>query len=335
MLNVTEFHRRECLSRRFAHVMRGRHQPEGTADRVPLKQVIEELGSALFPEEWTGHEQDHVTVPELPDPINFGAGLLGVSIDNDGELARWATRPGDEAFEYASRLLAHLAPEHAPPSALARISFGWPQLDQQYTLKQWRMAQHLAKQRKALISDDWKRLTVVHRTFKTLCVEKRLRTYLRPAVGGDFSKPLDWWVWNSEYIWDRLFSYRMNPADMFSQRPTPAPSHWIFSDRPDLDREVRSLRAPTTSAAGGFDGLYLSPFMRCAIDAIGGMSITGENMPKKDEIIAELPTYWKGEGPLTEKMKEAVAKVIRDEDSRAGRGSRHDRARASRRKGGG
>jgi len=54
-------------------------------------------------------------------------------------------------------------------------------------------------------------------------------------------------------------------------------------------------------------------------------------MPKMSELMAVIPKYWLGPSDLTGRMKEAIAKVIRDDESQRGMSSEHTRARNRRR----
>lgn len=327
MGDILDFHLRDLATHQRAFVLRSSSEPQRTSTHVPLKQALEDLGRATFPNAWSGYEQLRFVAPVLPIPIARGFGLLGPHVDEDTEFARWTKQPDTAALNYAERLLLELTPDEAPRrnSLAALIVDGRP--PPIFSTRQWQKAMELATQRHALLHQDWRRLLRICDDFKHFCVEKKLKTYLRPVGGGKFDDGLPWWAWNGEAIGQRFITYRMNPSDPFTQQSQQNASHWIFADRLELDAIVADLGGEKKPTAAQLDDLYLSPYMRCALDTIRALKVTQDNMPKKEPLMAFLAEHWHGECELSQKMKECIAKVIRDEDSRAGRASEHQKRR--------
>lgn len=334
MTDILDFHLRDLANKQRARVLRGNSEPSGTSSHVPLKQAIEELGRATFRDAWSGFEQFRFDEPELPTPIEGGVGLLGSVLNEETELARWTKQPDAAALNYAARLLLELAPDEAPRRNSLAAFMGDARAPPVFSTRQWRRAMELASKRGALLHQDGERLLRICNDFKRFCVEKKLKTYLRPVGGGKFDDALPWWAWNGEAIAKRFIVYCMNPSDPFTQKPQLIASHWIFVDRADLDAVIGVIGGEKKLTVLPVKDLYLSPYMRCALDTIRALGITPDNMPKKEEAIAALGDHWHGEGELSEKMKECIAKVIRDEDSRSGRASKHQKKRQASAKGG-
>jgi hypothetical protein len=120
----------------------------------------------------------------------------------------------------------------------------------------------------------------------------------------------------------------MTPGDLFTSNALNGGTHWIFLSETDLaaiEREFqREADEPKSSSRIDF---FISLRLRCALETARGMKIKDGSMPKLAVIMAEIPKYWRGTDPLSKNAVLSIARLIRDEDSRAGRGSKADKAR--------
>ncbi len=207
-----------------------------------------------------------------------------------------------------------------------------------FTIEQWNAARALRSEHQKLVQKEWRRLWVVERTLKEWFVEGDVKTVLRPHFGGDFSNLLPKAIWNGEDIWDRFVSCKMDPCSPFSinafSEALGEPRPWIFVDVPSLEAALRRLALrPETGANGVGMSVYLSPALRCAFDTLLALDIRPDNMPKKSEVEAEIARHWQGEGKLSKRMLSAMSTLLRDEESKRGRASDHDRTRRANLKG--
>jgi hypothetical protein len=92
---------------------------------------------------------------------------------------------------------------------------------------------------------------------------------------------------------------------------------WIFVERASLEGFLITQPhiGPTTNASPH----YYSPYLRVMMSVSKKMKVTPERQPKKSEIEAEIKSEWRGPKALSQKLTSAMATLIREPESQAGR----------------
>jgi len=207
------------------------HDPHGY---VFLARAIEEIGQAMFGQDWTGKEVTTEHVRGLPH--------------------QWQATPGDAS--YARGVLRKL-PEFAkqlpktrtlPPSlnSLAdRTRWVVIVRPHDFTGAQWSAAQAHLRHQQEERAPALQRVSAVQRKIVELCESGKLISAIRPRAGGDMREvPRAWW--NTESWHNRFTMCQVNPKEPFGIGVAGDSFCWIFLTRESLDRYLQRMSPPST-----------------------------------------------------------------------------------------
>lgn len=148
------------------------------------------------------------------------------------------------------------------------------------------------------------------------CESRQINSAFRYVEGGEMLdiNPI---CWNTDNLDPRFALCQLDPRNPFGSAISGDHFGWIFLEREDLERFL--LSQPFAEKPSGLD-FHLSPYMQTLVTVARKMKITPENQPKIAEIEAELEAAWTGPDPLGTTIRGYMATILREPESRAGRG---------------
>jgi hypothetical protein len=146
------------------------------------------------------------------------------------------------------------------------------------------------------------------------CFEGCLVSAVRAKEGGKMKK-LEPEMWNAENLDYRFPRCEMSLATPFKKSPFPE-THWIFLERESLDRFLATqLYSPNAISTTDH---HMSPYLRAMLAVTESLQITPQHQPKKELVIDEIKRVWSGK-PLSNKLVDTMATLIREPESQLGR----------------
>jgi hypothetical protein len=156
----------------------------------------------------------------------------------------------------------------------------------------------------------------VAKTIVACCEAGEIASAMRQANGGGLVKiRTDWW--NTEN-WGVRFSHgQFDPQDPFSHNPPYSNAWLIFFSRPDVDRFIADQACSAPLALD--ETIHFSPYLKVMLAAIRRAGVTSENQPTKASLEAEIAALWTGPLRLSNRLRAAMATLIREPESQKGR----------------
>lgn len=269
-------------------------QPE----HIFLARVVGIVGPVVFGSDWTGAEP----AVELVTPLTE---VLDASIPSS-ELQRGCRILFEHDKAYASRC-----------PAFVEILCNWPIPSQE----EWSRAVEISRRLSAQRRQEFGRFTEVCSRLANAFKQGSILTATR-GVDGGLLQPLNRWFWNTENFWGRFCTCRVDLFDPYRAASTVSGGEYLFVDQATLEAVLQpspeAVRTP--DHFGVPEDEYLSPYLRCMIDATRALGITAGDMRKKQEIVVELPKHWQGASDdLTGADLERMATLMREPAHKGGR----------------
>lgn len=276
----------------------GKGWPRDPSGYLFLGRAVEQIGFARFGTIWTGLEFRTVaraplptTIVESPSAI-FRALQILERVRPDHELLK---RRNEPVFS-------------VPTDAI--LADGWEIARQQSIVDERNNAELCERAHEV-------RVEIAER-----CESGELETAYRKRLGGAMHRiPKDWW--NTERYWYRFGSCQIIPEDPFELPRDDDRAAWIFITTDSLNRYLVSQPYSRSAASGP---VHLSPYMRLMLSVSEALELSSENQPKKEVVVAALREAWTGAMPLSAKLAEAMATLLRQPESQLGRakkGAKH------------
>jgi hypothetical protein len=272
--------------------------PNDPKGYVFLARALHEIGQARFGNDWAGTEWA-VNVPPV--------------------------LTGDLPHQPDKRLLARILLEaHRPDIELGEIITGSKHTvsGAPLTAEQWAIARDLSNQQFQKVRPFLVRSAAVQAAFIKASEAQELITAYRPTAGGEMRPiPAPWW--NTETNHNRFVMCQLNPHKPFGLGFAGDNYAWIFVTRDSLDRFITSQ--PFAKPAG-IEG-HLSPYLRVMLAVSKELDINSGNQPKKEVVVAALKAAWTRPAPLSNKLIETMATLLREPESQLGRARRDENKR--------
>jgi hypothetical protein len=159
------------------------------------------------------------------------------------------------------------------------------------------------------------RLKTVQQEIVTRCESGELVSAIRARAGGVMKVvPRTWW--NTESLDNRFIMCQLSPSEPFGSAYAGDDFCWIFLTNESLQKYLQSQ--PFALVAANID-VHLSPYMKTMLAVAKRLSITPENQPKLEAVKAELRKCWTGSEPLSKRLLNAAATLLRQPESKLGR----------------
>ena len=270
--------------------------PEDTPSHVFLARAILKVGEVLYGDKWNGKEplaEQVEPLPETLDPFTVTAEVLR-----------------------GSSLLLEYSPDYRRRCD-ARSKLVSPTEEEWATIVP--VAKALAEERRQSLMRFYDVCQRLARTFRNGVVLTSCR-----AFDGGPVRDLDCSIWNTEYFWGRFDSCRIDLSDPFSQRPSSQSGSWLFVETACFERALSGAQddCRTGTDLATLNSVYLSPYVRCMIDATIRLGLCANNQLKTEFLIAELPKFWKLPVQLSGRDLKSMATLMREPESKAGRGKK-------------
>ena len=271
--------------------------PRDPAGYVFLGRAVHEVGRALFADAWTGDEPMTPFIQPLPE---------------------WPALAPLSGRARAHSLLSQVSPFTGGTQA-ART----PNALLEFTPEEWAVARALVDQQVSATTAPLYRFWSVQRDIVDACEVGDLVVALRPKEGGQmWIAPTIWW--NTDRWTERFHCCQLNPKDPFSTGPGGEDYWWIFVSRSSLDEYVQARAVPSPETPGAPAEIHLSPYLRMMHHAVERLGVTPERQPKKAQVEAVLAELWPATIPPSRTLLQAMATLIREPDSQAGRARKTD-----------
>lgn len=273
--------------------------PDKSPTHIFLAPAILEVGRLLYGETWTGKEPEVELLAPLPDQLHASIGkpelLYGCRLLHE-TCATYRTRCPD-FVEYVNN---------------------WPIP----SADEWAIAVEAALQRAEESRLEFNRFADVclrlHQAFKSGAIETATRGH-----DGGIETPAHRSLWYTENVLGRFYTCQVNLADPY--KPTIA-THgaYLFVERLSfLEAVAPRQQTPTSeqSPPSNFEPLkYLSPYLRCMIDATIALGLNEADTRKKEEIMHAIPQHWPGRrDELTDEDIRRMATFMREPEHKKGR----------------
>jgi hypothetical protein len=143
----------------------------------------------------------------------------------------------------------------------------------------------------------------------------------RPKEGGPITDtPKTWWNTELDRMAMRFINCEINPKDPFGGPVISARNSWIFIKRNSLDELLE--RQPFGPVQIPIADHYLSPYMKIMLSVARKMKISPDNQSRKklvEQEIINAPLTASLPKKLSDKLLGAMATLIRDPESQAGK----------------
>jgi hypothetical protein len=270
-----------------------------------LARAVSRIGEAMFGPEWTGTETTtKIFAPSLRE--------LNKSSPAERIWAYQALMRGSRKYRKK-----HTAPvaRYTPSSLIAR----------HLTPGEWKEAQTIIRQEYEAAGPALQRFAAVQREITKRCESGELISAIRAKDGG--MRPVSSQWWNTDNAHARFAMCQLNPKEPFSVASAGDNFCWIFLNIASLERFL--LAQPFTMPEAGID-VHLSPYLKTMLSVAKKLEIKSDCQPKKQVIIAELQASWPGSTPLSQNLASAMATLLREPESQAGRAIKPNKTRAKR-----
>lgn len=273
--------------------------PDDSPTHIFLGRVVGQVGRAVFGADWTGREPTVELVTPLPEALHASVG--------QSELLRGCQLLFDHDADYRARCPAY-----------AEFLLHWPMPSDD----DWARAVALARRFSEQTRKEFNRFLEVCARLAHAFKHDTFLTGTRDFNGGVIS-PRDRWFWNTENFWWRFHTCQVDLADPYRAAVISTGGALLFVERASI---IAALQPPpeaeqSPSQPEFRQEEYLSPYLRCMIEATRALKITANDPRKKDELIAVLPKYWPGAADdLTRADVERMATFLREPAHKKGRG---------------
>lgn len=271
--------------------------PDDVVEYVFLGRVVGAVGQAVYGSEWTGSEPTTELITPLPD-------FLVASISK-AELMRGCRLLFDHDEAYKVRCPAY-----------AEFLQAWPMPRDDEWVRAVATSKHLSEQNQR----DYGRYVDVSFRLAQAFKAGAILTATREVAGG-LIRDHNRWLWNTENFWGRFHTCRIDHDNPFSGTVVSSGGSYIFVGRASLVRLLQPPSEPSEITAPSFSPReYISPFIRCMIEATRDLKITADDKRKKSEIVSELRKYWPGsQDDLQDTDLERMATLMREPRHKHGR----------------
>jgi hypothetical protein len=212
--------------------------PRDPRGYVFLARAVDEIGRAMFGQDWTGKEVTTELVRSLPDQYMASPADASNARDVLLKLPQYAKQlPNPEALPSS---LSNLALPARRTGIIRPDSF---------TSKQWSAAQAAIRRQQEELAPAWRRLGAVQLKIVSLCESRELTSAIRHKAGGEMGTiPRAWW--NTESWHNRFTRCQLNPKEPFGIGSAGDNYCWIFFN----SREPRQIFEKSIAANHGRSG---------------------------------------------------------------------------------
>lgn len=200
--------------------------PRDSAGKTFLFRAVLELGKNEFGEAWNGKEptaQLAEKLPKLSSQCSSGMQLI----------AYWRLQ------------------RERPDLGLPDLPRLLPKAD--FTNELWKVAREHYDDLNEKSRAPRERFWVAQSRLFNAIESGKIKSYLRPKVGGAFSQPLDLASWNTEQWQNRFYFGQMNPSEPFSSGAAGDKYQYIFVDSDDLANHMRSMSVESANVISKTD----------------------------------------------------------------------------------
>jgi hypothetical protein len=203
---------------------------------VFLARAVEEIGRAMFGQDWTGKEVTTEHVRSLPDQAQGTVGDASYAHDVLMKLPKYSKQLPSAKTVLPPSLNSVLS----RPAGLALF-----QVDS-FTTEQWSAAQAAVRRQQKERAPALQRLSQVQLNIVKRCESGELISAIRSRAGGDMREvPRDWW--NTESWHNRFTMCQLNPEQPFGIGVAGDNYCWIFFTRESLDKYLQKVSPPATA----------------------------------------------------------------------------------------
>jgi hypothetical protein len=276
--------------------------PTDPAGHVFLARAVHRIGAAIFGKEWIGDEPATQPIELLPDRL------------------KKTFKDDDRAEEILKRISAAFVLKRKQSYQEWKLSKSrglWPGVP--ISREEWLEAQTAIEREADARRPALVRIDTVRREIVKGCEAGELVTTVRPVIGGDM-KALSSSVWNTESWQVRFVCCQIDPKFPYASRAHRNDYSWIFLTSASLEKFLLSQPFANITLS---DEQHLSPYLRVMLGVAKNLKITPANQPKKDVVVEEIRRLWRG-SPLSEKMIETMATILREPESQLGRARRRE-----------
>ena len=198
--------------------------PTDPVGYVFLARAFDELGRAMFPDDWTGKEALAADSKALPFLDHLG-------LHRSDRI-------------HALRLLRSHRPDLVEPVITERASLYGRLSDPVLSTEQWKVAAELSAKEVMQRGPVLQRQQAVVREIVRRCEAGELMSYGRPVKGGNLAD-LSRATWRTELLAARVTQCQINPSDPFGSGIGGVNYSYIFLGRLSLDKLIGSLSGPS------------------------------------------------------------------------------------------
>lgn len=272
------------------------------------------MGREMFGAEWTGREPltslPHrlpLQRPATPSPPDLNrAELLLASVPG------WKPQPTTIIGSATS-----VSPRLIGPHSVQGISLRAAKLSDD----DWRLAIEMSETVFADALRPVQRFAQVQAEMTRLAEKGVLVFVSRPKAGGALHK-VERHLWNTEALWSRYRYGQFKPSDPFSSGLHTEGTHFLFASRESLQAWSKSRRTKVPPEASANPVWTVSPYIEVMLEVSRRLEITPDSQPKKAVVELELQRAWSGDSPLSQNLIRAMATLIREPESQAGRAAK-------------
>lgn len=262
--------------------------PQNPAGYVFLAEAFHEVGRAKYGDEWLGCE------PYLRSDTPTGTATLSHILKKDQSERTEADRAA------IARQIANVKERIENP--------------EEFDAKQRQIAEQTQQERLILGS----RAFAVQEQIIAWCESGELSSAIRPIEGGAMT-PLKRELWNGANPSYRFYLCQMSVRNPFSRGVSGKNFGYIFIENQSLQRLL--AQQPFSRQAAEID-VHLSPYLKVMLHVIRSWQIDPENQFTKDAIEAAMKEAWTGPHKLSDRLAQAMASLVREPESQAGKALR-------------
>jgi hypothetical protein len=318
--------------------------PFDPAGYVFLARAVMEVGVAMFGERWTGDEPSAAYLEDDQHPLPR-APVLPLSPDGPDEYraAAAAVREWAPEIETGPPILrearlygyGYAAGPKLPPMSVEQWTGLRPTIAERHaaavaeTKRLNASARRRATRHNAIAGPKIDRFDAVCQEITKQCEAGAVRTAWAWRIGGALSLiSKEWWNIHPILGMHRFRWAQLLPGKPFSVQPPTDDFAFVYLSRQDLDRFITSQPL----AAVRVDDLpHLSPYLRVMLAVARKAALSPEHQPSKASIEAEIDALWTGE-PLSDRLRSAMATLVREPESKLGRNHPNYRRSGQRRR---
>lgn len=269
------------------------------------------MGREMFGAEWTGREPltslPHrlpLKRPATPSPPDLNrVEILLASVPG------WKPQPTTLIGSATS-----VSPRLIGPHSVQGMSLRAAKLSDE----DWRLAIKMSETAYADALGPFQRFGLVQAEMTRLAEKGVLVCVSRPKAGGALHK-VERDRWNTEALWSRYRYGQFKPSDPFSTGLHTEGTHFLFVSRESLQASSKSRRTKAPPEGSANAVWTVSPYIEVMLEVSRRLEITPDSQPKKAVVELELQRAWQGDSPLSQNLIRAMATLIREPESQAGR----------------